>query len=65
LHKAVQKAIKNKDSIQDKPTALKAYLAATDGKSIAEVRDIAADIVGEPVFWDCDRESLLRFFWLY
>lgn len=62
MRKAVQKAIENKDSIQDKPTTLKAYFAAADGKSIAEARDIAADIVGEPVFWDCDRESSLRLF---
>ena len=62
MRKAVQRAIENKDNIKDKPTALKAYLAATDGKSIAEARDIAANIVGEPVFWNCDRGSSFRLF---
>lgn len=54
FNQAVEKAIQNKDRIKDKPTALKAYLAAADGRSITAARDIAADIVGEPVFWDCD-----------
>jgi len=65
LRKAVEKAIQNKDRIKDKPTALKAYLAAADGRSITAARDIAADIVGEPVFWDCDRESSLKWFFLF
>ncbi|KAF5352700.1 hypothetical protein D9756_005854 [Leucocoprinus leucothites] len=51
---AVEKAIEGKDSIKDKAAAFKAYLAAVDGKSNTEARDIAADIVGGPVFWDCD-----------
>jgi isocitrate lyase len=56
-HKAVEKAIQNKDRIKDKSAAFKTYLAAVDGKSNNEARDVAADIVGVPIFWDCDRKS--------
>lgn len=56
--KAVEKAIHNKDSIKGKDAVYGSYLAAVDGKSNNEAREIAADILGEPVFWDCDRKSL-------
>ncbi len=56
---AVQKAIQKKDSIKDKDAAFKAYIAAAQEKSNNEARDIAIDIVGEPVFWDCDRKPQL------
>lgn len=44
-------------AIHDKEAAYKGYLAAVDGKSNATARDIAKDILGEPIFWDWDRES--------
>ncbi|KZS99706.1 ICL-domain-containing protein [Laetiporus sulphureus 93-53] len=40
--------------------AVKSYLATAEGKSNADVRDIAKDILGEPVFWDWDRAYPLR-----
>ncbi|KAH9929749.1 isocitrate lyase family-domain-containing protein, partial [Fomitopsis serialis] len=43
-----------RSSIQDKETALRGYRAAADGKSNADARDIAKDILGEPVFFDWD-----------
>ncbi|KAI1794047.1 isocitrate lyase and phosphorylmutase [Ganoderma leucocontextum] len=43
-----------KSSVKDKEGALKAYSDAADGKSNADARDIAKDILGEPVFWDWD-----------
>lgn len=55
--KAVQRAVQNKASINDKDAAYEAYLAAVQGKSNNEAREIAADILGQPVFWDCDRRS--------
>ena len=51
---AVETAIKQ-SSIGDKDAAYKSYLAAAAGKSHSEARDIAADILGQPVYWDCDR----------
>lgn len=39
-----------------KESALKHYLEAVDGKSNTEARDIAADILGERIRWDWDRE---------
>lgn len=44
----------DKSGIANKEEAYKSYLAAVDGKSNNEARAIAADILGENVFWDCD-----------
>lgn len=54
LRIAVEKAIQNKSSIKNKAGAYQTYLTAVDGKSNNEAREIAADMVGEPIFWDCD-----------
>jgi len=53
FEQAVDTAIKQ-SSIGDKDAAYKSYLAAAAGKSHYEARDIAADILGQPVYWDCD-----------
>ena len=50
---AFEKALE-KSSVSDKEGALKAYRKAADGASNADARDIAKDILGEPVFWDWD-----------
>ncbi|KAJ7070569.1 isocitrate lyase [Mycena amicta] len=50
---AVEAAIKE-SSIGDKEAAYKSYLAAVSGKAHSEAREIAADILGTPVYWDCD-----------
>jgi len=50
---AVKKAIET-SAIHDKEAATKAYLKAVEGKSNADARDIAKDILGEPIFWDWD-----------
>ncbi|KIK70530.1 hypothetical protein GYMLUDRAFT_32560 [Collybiopsis luxurians FD-317 M1] len=44
----------NTSTISDKPAALKAYLAAASGRSISDAREIAKDLLGAHVFWDCD-----------
>ena len=44
-----------KSSVSDKAGALKAYREAADGKSNADARDIAKDILGETIYWDWDR----------
>ena len=43
-----------KSSVKDKEGALKAFREAADGKSNADARDIAKDILGERIFWDWD-----------
>ncbi|OBZ79172.1 Methylisocitrate lyase, mitochondrial [Grifola frondosa] len=53
FNEAVEKAIQ-RSSIKNKEDALKEYLAAAEGKSNNEARDIAKDILGENVFWDWD-----------
>jgi len=53
FNQAVEQAIQ-RSMIGDKDAAFKSYLAAVDGKSNNEARDVAADILGERVFWDCD-----------
>ena len=53
-YEAVEQAI-NSSTLNDKPSAYKDYLAAVKGKSNNEARDIARDILGQNVFWDCDR----------
>jgi len=40
--------------LKDKKGALEAYTTAVQGKSNGEARDIAAEILGKPVFWDWD-----------
>ena len=35
---------------------MKAYREAVDGKSNADARDVAKDILGENIFWDWDRK---------
>ena len=44
VHQAIQKS-----SIASKESAYEHYLAAVEGKSNADARDIAADILGERV----------------
>jgi len=53
FNEAVEEAIR-KSSILDKGTAYASYLVAVSGKSHTEARAVAADILGQPVFWDCD-----------
>jgi hypothetical protein len=55
LLKAVERAFQDKSNIKDKSSVYEAYLSAVDGKSNNQAREIAADMIGEPVFWDCDR----------
>ncbi|GLB35716.1 putative isocitrate lyase PEP mutase superfamily, isocitrate lyase family protein [Lyophyllum shimeji] len=50
---AVKKAIDN-TNIVNKEEAYKSYLSAAAGKSNNEARAVAADIMGENVFWDCE-----------
>ena len=59
---AVEKAI-NESSITDKAAAHKSYLSAVAGKSNNEAREIAADVLGESVFWDWDRKSRMLFYY--
>ncbi|KAJ3521989.1 hypothetical protein NM688_g8940 [Phlebia brevispora] len=58
FNEAVKQAI-DKSSIASKESAYEHYLAAVDGKSNSDARDIAADILGERIFWDWDRMSLI------
>ncbi|KAJ3895825.1 isocitrate lyase [Lentinula edodes] len=53
FNQAVEQEI-NKSTITDKPAALKAYLDAATGHSISDARDIAKDLLGASVFWDCE-----------
>ena len=50
----MKKAISNKDSIKDKNGTYETYAAAVAGKSNSVAREVATDILGEPVFWDWD-----------
>ena len=52
---AVEAAIA-KSNIQDKAGAYQTYLSAVLGKSNSASRSIAADILGEQVYWDWDGE---------
>ncbi|KAJ7146250.1 isocitrate lyase [Mycena epipterygia] len=54
FNQAVETAIAQSSSIENKDAAYKSYLTAVDGKSNSEAREIAADILGKPVFWDWD-----------
>ncbi|KIM47564.1 hypothetical protein M413DRAFT_439235 [Hebeloma cylindrosporum] len=53
FNQAVEKAIEL-SSIHDKDGALKTFLTATSGKSNSVARAVAADILGEELFWDWD-----------
>ncbi|KAI0830821.1 isocitrate lyase [Trametes gibbosa] len=53
FNEAFEKALQN-SSVADKEGALKAYREAVDGKSNADARDVAKDILGENIFWDWD-----------
>ena len=44
-----------RSSIHDKDAAIRGYRTAVEGKSNADARDIAKDILGEPVFFNWDR----------
>ncbi|KAF9270781.1 isocitrate lyase and phosphorylmutase [Marasmius fiardii PR-910] len=50
---AVEAAI-NESAIGDKENAHKTFVSATAGKSIADAREVAKDILGASVFWDCE-----------
>ena len=52
---AVEVAIAN-SNIQDKAGANQTYFSAVVGKSNSAARSIAADILGEQVYWDWDGE---------
>ena len=54
---AVEAAIA-KSNIQDKAGAYRTYFSAVVGKSNSAARSIAADILGEQVYWDWDGEML-------
>ncbi|KAF7337673.1 Isocitrate lyase [Mycena sanguinolenta] len=51
--KAVEAAI-GQSAVENKEKAYESYLAAVEGKSISEAREVATDILGKPVYWDCD-----------
>ncbi|KAK7058593.1 mitochondrial 2-methylisocitrate lyase [Paramarasmius palmivorus] len=53
FNQAVEAAIKE-STIGDKESAYKAYLTAVAGKSTVDASEIAKDILGAKVFWDCD-----------
>ncbi|KAJ7361206.1 isocitrate lyase [Mycena albidolilacea] len=53
FNQAVEATI-GKSSIENKDAAYKSYLAAVEGKSTSEAREVATDILGEAVYWDCD-----------
>ncbi|KAJ3750910.1 isocitrate lyase [Lentinula detonsa] len=53
FNQAVEREI-NQSTIANKPAALKAYLDAAAGHSIVDARDIARDLLGASVYWDCD-----------
>ncbi|KAJ4485663.1 isocitrate lyase [Lentinula aciculospora] len=53
FNQAVEQEI-NRSTISDKPAAVKAYLDAAAGHSISDARDIAKDLLGASVYWDCD-----------
>ncbi|KAF8240746.1 isocitrate lyase and phosphorylmutase [Tricholoma matsutake] len=53
FNQAVEQAI-HKSIISDKDAAYRTYLTAVEGKSNNEARAVAADILGDSVFWDCD-----------
>lgn len=55
---AVKRAV-DVSSIPDKTTAYEGYLKAVSGKSNSEARIVAHDILGQPVFWDWDRECVI------
>jgi isocitrate lyase len=50
---AVEAAIRQ-SAVENKDAAYKSYLAAVEGKSHSEAREVAKDILGKAVYWDCD-----------
>ena len=52
-YSAVEIAIGN-SNIQNKAAAYQTYLSAVSGKSNSAARSVAADILGEQVYWDWD-----------
>ncbi|KAF8640732.1 hypothetical protein AX17_000383 [Amanita inopinata Kibby_2008] len=54
FNEAVEKAINRKVSIKDKKGVFETYTAAVAGKSNNDAREVAADILGEPAYWDWD-----------
>lgn len=58
---AVERAISNSSSVGDKAIALDKYHRLAAGKSNAEARKAALEVIGEEVFWDWDRTLILRF----
>ncbi|KAJ7269246.1 isocitrate lyase [Mycena haematopus] len=53
FNQAVEVAI-GQSAVENKDAAYKSYLTAVEGKSTTEAREVAADILGNPVYWDCD-----------
>ncbi|KAG5715710.1 hypothetical protein E4T56_gene161 [Termitomyces sp. T112] len=53
FNQAVKQAIDG-SNITNKTETYNSYLSAVDGQSNNVARTIAADILGQPVFWDCD-----------
>ncbi|KAF5392568.1 hypothetical protein D9757_002290 [Collybiopsis confluens] len=58
FNQAVEREIEN-STINDKAAALKAYETATAGRSITDAREIAKDLLGAHVFWDCDKKGTI------
>ncbi|KAJ6520327.1 isocitrate lyase [Mycena sanguinolenta] len=53
FNQAVEAAI-GQSGVENKEKAYEGYLSAVEGKSIHEAREVATDILGKPVYWDCD-----------
>ncbi|KAG6813984.1 hypothetical protein H0H92_004477 [Tricholoma furcatifolium] len=58
FHQAVEQAI-NASSLANKTEAYESYLSKVSGQSNTHARAVAEQILGSPVFWDCERECLL------
>jgi isocitrate lyase len=57
---AVEKAIHN-SAVENKKEAYNSYLKAVTGKSNSQAMDIATDILGDRVYWNCDCTVLAKF----
>lgn len=55
FNEAVKAAI-DKSDVADKETAYSEYLKAVEGKSNSDARDVAKDILGQPVYWSWERK---------
>ncbi|KAF9074994.1 isocitrate lyase [Rhodocollybia butyracea] len=53
FNQAVEQEI-NRSTIADKAAAVNAYLTAATGRSLSDTREIAKDLLGAHIFWDCD-----------